>query len=469
MPRELSSTQRQRLAALVEEEGLAFANEGSAQGLEALPETNQPYQIEISLGHICNDICSFCVSGLLTQEGLAKPLPSKPIMEALKRARESGVRELTLLGGEPTIQKNFFPVLECAVELGYSSITVFTNMARGKDAKFLERVARAGPIKWRVSVQGGDEQTHDHVVQRKGAFSRISQGLQWLVANGQHVSINTCVTAESVESLPAYADISRETPVQHIHLDMFRPSTTGREENEYALELIPNYARVGEQLGLLLKRLSELPNRPNISVGGLPFCFLPQWANLIHHGGQETVMISVSESGADSQFWDKYSVQDAGRFQNRDCETCLFQARCHGLPIGYAMKFGPVELNPVTPALALALPAVVRQLWERDFERTVVSGERDWSKWPDPMQKVARRLALLKAYAPYEGWAFEADLVVLHHRMAWARFHKGQHFFDLRIQAGNRLAVDFSGDEGLRMAKPAIEEIAKVLRRGAQP
>lgn len=467
MPRELSPGQRERLAALVEQEGLAFANERGAQELAELPSSSDSYQLEINLGHICNDICSFCVSGLLTQEGLAKPVPSEPIFEAMTQARERGVSEITFLGGEPTIQRNFFPVLERAVELGFSSITVFTNLARGKDPTFLERVARSGPIRWRISIQGGDEETHDHVVQRKGAFERIIQGLKWLVSAGQDISINTCVTAESVESIPSYADILRSYPVGHLHLDMFRPSTTGREENEYAVELIPDYARVGERLEALMTGLAAIPRPPTVSVGGLPFCFLPKRAHLIHHGGEETKMVSVSESGQGAQFWDKYSVQNAGRFQTAECERCLFQERCHGLPIGYGMKFGAPQLEAITPARALGLPAAVRRLWEQDFERATVVRERDWSAWPPMMQKVARRLALLEAYAPYDGWEIESDLVLMTHRTAWVRFCKDRDWFDLRIQAREKLSVDFTGEEGLQSARSAIEQVVSVLRRGA--
>ena len=70
------------------------------------------------------------MSGLLTQEGLAKPAPSEPIFEAMTKTRERGVSELTFLGGEPTIQRNFFPVLERAQRLLHAFPTLISIFLR---------------------------------------------------------------------------------------------------------------------------------------------------------------------------------------------------------------------------------------------------------------------------------------------------------------------------------------------------
>ena len=137
-------------------------------------------QAEVNLGHICNDICSFCVSGQLTQERIARPVPVGPVLESMEKARAQGASQITFLGGEPTIQANFMEALQAAFQLGFEEIVVFTNMARGMDRRFLERAAAVGRFEWRISVQGGDAETHDKVVGRKGAYDRIRAGMDWL-------------------------------------------------------------------------------------------------------------------------------------------------------------------------------------------------------------------------------------------------------------------------------------------------
>ncbi len=240
----LNKIQQQKLLALTDQHGLGFANEESALALDEFLSTRSDAQLEINLGHICNNICSFCVSGHLTQQGLAKPVPVDPIKKVMQKAYNQGTRQVILLGGEPTIQKNFFPALEYAASIGFEKIIVFTNLVRGREPAFLQRVAAYPAVHWRVSIQGGDEATHDRVVKRPGAFKKIQQGLAWLCKNQQEVSINSCITTESADSIAGYAELLQNFQIKQLHLDMFRPSSAGRRAEEYALDLIPDYHKV---------------------------------------------------------------------------------------------------------------------------------------------------------------------------------------------------------------------------------
>src|SRR5207248_4272043 len=84
-------------------------------------------QMEIQLGHMCNNRCVFCVSGQRTAMREAFPLEAPPILEKIREGWEQGNRKLTILGGEPTIQPEFMTVVRFAVELGFEEIVVFTN------------------------------------------------------------------------------------------------------------------------------------------------------------------------------------------------------------------------------------------------------------------------------------------------------------------------------------------------------
>ena len=115
-------------------------------------------QIEIQLGHMCNNVCLFCVSGQMTQQKLAKRIPLESIVAVLEEARGRGVERVTFLGGEPTIQPSFLPALQRAIDLGFSDIVIFTNLVRGREPRFLERVSKMGKFSWRISIQGGNEE-----------------------------------------------------------------------------------------------------------------------------------------------------------------------------------------------------------------------------------------------------------------------------------------------------------------------
>ena len=84
-------------------------------------------QIEVQLGHLCNNRCVFCVSGQLSEQGRAPQLPAQPIVDQIVSARAGGARKITFLGGEPTIQRSFPQMLRLAVDLGFPEIVIFTN------------------------------------------------------------------------------------------------------------------------------------------------------------------------------------------------------------------------------------------------------------------------------------------------------------------------------------------------------
>ena len=72
-------------------------------------------QVEIQLGHMCNNRCVFCVSGQRTAQREAFPIEAEPVIEKLREGRALGMRKVTLLGGEPTLQPGFMDVVRGAV------------------------------------------------------------------------------------------------------------------------------------------------------------------------------------------------------------------------------------------------------------------------------------------------------------------------------------------------------------------
>jgi molybdenum cofactor biosynthesis enzyme MoaA len=61
-------------------------------------------QFEIQLGHMCNNRCVFCVSGQRTANRDAFPLEAPPLLESIRAGYAQGMRKVTFLGGEPTLQ-----------------------------------------------------------------------------------------------------------------------------------------------------------------------------------------------------------------------------------------------------------------------------------------------------------------------------------------------------------------------------
>ncbi|MBK8696325.1 MAG: radical SAM protein [Deltaproteobacteria bacterium] len=323
------------------------------------------HQFEIQLGHLCNNRCLFCSSGQLSAMKVARTVALDPVVEAIVKARASGARRLTFLGGEPTTQRSFLPALEVAVAQGFEEIVIFTNGVMFPVEGFIERVVAMGRFEWRVSIQGGDEAAHVAVTQRPDSFRRIVHGLERLQALGQRVTVNLCVNEASYRSLPLYPALVARYGVQQLHVDIVRPSSTGDRDADYLRAIMPRYTDMAPSFDAMLTRFArELPGF-DVNIGNLPFCVLPAWAERIQHGGEETVTQACDTDGLEVAV-DKYAWHASMRRHVPACEGCVLRPRCSGVFAEYLALYGDGEfravkaedLAPRRPARAAAEPVV---------------------------------------------------------------------------------------------------------------
>lgn len=305
-------------------------------------------QVEVQLGHLCNNRCVFCVSGQLSAEYRAKQVGAAAVIAELRAARERGATRATLLGGEPTIQQSFFEVAAAAQAMGFDEIVIFTNGVMTPRPGFIERVCALGEFTWRFSIQGATRAHHDAVTKRPGSFDKILEGMAKLRARGQRITANMCITWENVESLPHYPALVAEHGIEQLHLDQIRPGDAGERERDYLASIMPPYAAMVEPLGRMLEGFeARFPAGFDVNVGNFPFCLLPAWAHRIHHDGQPTWTIAATETELTGAF-DKYAVKRADKTHPAGCDGCVFRSRCNGLFETYQAIHGVNEVQAVS-------------------------------------------------------------------------------------------------------------------------
>jgi len=305
-------------------------------------------QIEIQLGHFCNNRCVFCASGQLTAQGKADPVPERAVARALQAAARKGMRRVTFLGGEPTIQDSFLPSLQLARQLGFDEITIFTNGSRTWDERFLDAALKDGPCLWRISVQGGDATSHDAAVGKAGAFARIIRSLKLLQQRKQDVTVNMCLTAGSVASLPLLAPLLVDHGVRQLCIDMIRPVSAGERTAAWMQAIMPRFFDVVPAVSQLLADLDRIAPDFDVNITHVPFCVLPRQAHRLHHGGEPTITFTADLAERQGAM-DKYAFQAADRRHMPQCVACIFRPRCTGVPHQYLDWFGEAEFVAVAP------------------------------------------------------------------------------------------------------------------------
>ncbi len=295
-------------------------------------------QVEIQLGHMCNNRCVFCVSGQRTAMREALPMPLAPIEARIEAAYEAGHRKITLLGGEPTLQPHFLSVVRRCVELGFDEIVIFTNGVKTARASFIDEVLETGGrFTWRISIQGATKESHERTTRRPGSFDRILRSLEHLAVRRQTITVNMCVVRSNYRDVDRFPTLLLPYGVKQLHLDMVRPRDAGVRSEAELEAMLPDYRDLVPPLS---RMVAGFPTGFDVNIGNLPYCVAPELARWIHHDGEQTFTIAVDGDDRLSEPWDKYQDKRTDKFHPEACEGCVFRHRCNGIFETYARLRG---------------------------------------------------------------------------------------------------------------------------------
>lgn len=344
-------------------------------------------QIEVQLGHMCNNRCVFCVSGQRTAMREAFPVEASPILEHIRKARSQGMRKLTLLGGEPTIQPEFMNILRYAVSLGFEEIVIFTNGVKTARESFIDEVlATGGNFTWRLSFQGATREAHERTTKKRGSFGRLVETMRTLHAKKQRLTVNMCVVSSNYESVEHFPGLLLPFDAVQLHLDMIRPLDAGIRTEEEMRAMLPRYS---DMVPHLERMIAGFPAGFDVNIGNLPYCIAPGLAPWIHHDGETTMTVAIDQQDSVSEPWNKYEVKRRDKLKRESCRTCVFDAQCSGVFETYRDFYGMDELVPVTrERLAEVDPR--RNLFTLHFE-PVLEKLSSWSP-PEPFGAPSRRV-----------------------------------------------------------------------------
>lgn len=120
-----------------------------------------PY-LDIVFNDHCNAKCKFCIAHLVHDRINANIDGFKPkIRYAIQKM---GVREVLLLGGEPTINDNIFEIIDYVRRFGVNKICLTTNGIRiSRQPEYLERLVCSGVTHMNLSLMSLDEKKQKYI------------------------------------------------------------------------------------------------------------------------------------------------------------------------------------------------------------------------------------------------------------------------------------------------------------------
>ena len=204
----------------------------------------------------CNSNCMFCAADHpiyneqteMTLEEIAKILRDNHV--------GSGDRVI-VNGGEPTIHRSFWEILDTIDRLG-AKIDLFTNGQKLADEQFAKRLTAYRDIYIRVPLFGATAQVHDYLTGCRGGFDRVVKGLDHVyryLGKGSQLEIKLLMSRVSVEENEKIYDLVKTRwPGPHVILSL-NPLLISKCVIEHKDLFIEEYWKIFSQNGYEAKTM----------------------------------------------------------------------------------------------------------------------------------------------------------------------------------------------------------------------
>ena len=299
--------------------------------------------VDIKIGFSCNNDCWHCVTADKRKFG---DLAAARIKEEIGFYQKHTGAVLVLTGGEPTLRPELPDLVKQAREMGFTRIELQTNGRRLANVPLARSLAEAGLTSALVALHGPNQEIHDLIVRRQGAFAEAIAGIHNLIANRVTVRTNTVISKLNLPHLEAMVPfLSGQFPELRMGQLTF-PHPNG---NAYK-----NFEQVIPQLGEAARRVVHtlrqgLRREIWFLVEAIPPCLLPGFEKHSMDICPRQVMGSDMGSGLPEGRVPQYrEALRAEKRKGKQCGSCSLSPICDGIWKEYAEKLGTEELSPVS-------------------------------------------------------------------------------------------------------------------------
>jgi len=300
---------------------------------------------KLDTGTFCNYACNFCYY----YDKLHEITSLDVIKERIDYIAECGMTEVDLSGGESSVHKEWFKILDYCTEKGLR-ISCLSNGFKFADIEFLKKSREHGLREILFSLHGYDEVSHDKIVGRKNAFKRMIKAIQNCHELGIIVRFNCTVTKDNFKQLDnEYVDLVNSLQPQQINF-----LTLNHWDDANKIETFS----YNESTPAIKSSIDKL-NVPEIVVRYTPYCFMQGYehyvCNTYHHiHDVKDWNIAIYNHTLDPDLYKKdprselYKKANENRnmfyTKQKECLKCKYYYICDG----YEKVIKEISLTPIS-------------------------------------------------------------------------------------------------------------------------
>ena len=225
-----------------------------------------PAAVNLEITDACNLKCGHCYNFWREEGDRTTSITKQKMDELIDIFVDSGIFHVVLTGGEPFVR---FELLEYAIEKLIEkniSVSCNSNLTLATEDK-IKRLRDAGLDHILTSLNSYDQKTNDMMVNKKGAFDKILNGIHTAVNNGIRVSSNMIVSHINKDHVYQTGKLCAELGCQKIFGTRVVPSVNLSEiENskytfsqEEALHTLNELLKVRDETGIMIGTLVSYP------------------------------------------------------------------------------------------------------------------------------------------------------------------------------------------------------------------
>ena len=316
-------------------------------------------RVRLFTGYECNYDCGFCF-----YRGKRSGSYLKEIRRQASIAKVNNIDSLDLSGGEPTISKDWFYILQFLSRLGFKRIAVITNGSTFNDSSFLRKSIDLGLNEVLFSYHGSTAELHDKMTGRKGSYKKLYNSMSNAVDENITIRINTVVTRNNYKDLPSIAKDVIDIGPSCFNFLPFRLENQSTPDNMITYKESIKY--IQEAIDIMSS------NDIFISVRYLPFCvmkgyekYVSGWLQKLYDPYEwsqnifdclESVRLNKSidqhcfiskETKTNLEFSATYNAVKATSGYVNSCIHCNHKWICEGIWRTYNKIFRSEEFNPI--------------------------------------------------------------------------------------------------------------------------
>jgi len=257
-----------------------------------------PILSELALTYDCNLKCKFCYAGCnctTNPAGSRDELDFNGFKAIIKTIyEEAKVPSISFTGGEPTLRPQILS--EC---IAYAhNLGMRTNLITNGTPINLElatKLKEAGLDSVQVSLEGVTAETHDKIVQSKGAFVKSIETVRIFKNLGIHVHTNTTLNKLNIEESAHFPEFVKNTlQLDRFSMNLIIPAGS----STFHSDLVVNYTKVGPII-LKIQKQSRLHNVEFMWYSPIPMCMFNTVTNELGNKGCAACdgLISVAPNG----------------------------------------------------------------------------------------------------------------------------------------------------------------------------